>query len=134
MPGRLAAFDATTLKQLWSDDDNVLFAKSVPPTIADGKVIRATAADQVVVYGLLRRPGSHFPVPHRPPRACVSIAQKHASFGGASGLLGGATRDETPLDDRVRGHFRDYRREIFGMPETSLTSSLSCFSAPSALY
>jgi hypothetical protein len=52
VPGRLAAFDAANLKQLWADSDDVLFAKSVPPTIADGKVIRATAANQVIVYGL----------------------------------------------------------------------------------
>jgi hypothetical protein len=50
--GRLAAFDALTLRQIWVDDDNVNFAKFNAPTIAAGKVIRATFSDRVVVYGL----------------------------------------------------------------------------------
>jgi len=80
VPGRLAAFDATTLRELWEDDNDVLFAKSVPPTIADGKVIRATAANKVIVYGL--RPS----VPCAPVNAC----------GGCNTLLdipGGGCQD-----------------------------------------
>jgi hypothetical protein len=66
--GILAAFDATTLAELWSDPptdgttqpapsptrgpDDVLFAKFTPPTIADGRVYRATYSNQLVVYGL----------------------------------------------------------------------------------
>ncbi|MFY9554378.1 MAG: hypothetical protein WAV47_06610 [Blastocatellia bacterium] len=45
-PGILMAFDATTLDLLWFDADNqVYFAKFVPPTIAGGKVFRATFGD-----------------------------------------------------------------------------------------
>ena len=41
--GVLMAFDALSLKLLWFDDDpSILFAKFVPPTIAGGKVFRAT--------------------------------------------------------------------------------------------
>jgi outer membrane protein assembly factor BamB len=66
--GILAAFDATTLAELWSDPpmdgntqpapsptrgpDDVLFAKFTPPTIADGRVYRATYSNQLIVYGL----------------------------------------------------------------------------------
>lgn len=47
-PGILMAFDALTLKLLWFDDDpNIYFAKFVPPTIAGGKVFRATFGDNV---------------------------------------------------------------------------------------
>jgi hypothetical protein len=64
VPGVLAAFDATTLVQRWSDDSAISFAKFCPPTIANGKVIRATFASdvhhgvpgKVVVYGLRTRP------------------------------------------------------------------------------
>ena len=67
VPGRLLAFDALTLRALWSDDaaPGVNFVKFVPPTIADGKVFRVSyngpvpsggpsvgiAAGMVVVYG-----------------------------------------------------------------------------------
>jgi hypothetical protein len=68
-PGILMAFDAETLELLWSSeqDDNgqVYFAKFVPPTIASGRVFRATFGDHdeackqaattcgsVIVYGL----------------------------------------------------------------------------------
>lgn len=40
--GRLVAFDAITLKKIWSDDNKkVGFAKFCPPTIAGGRVFRA---------------------------------------------------------------------------------------------
>ena len=50
-PGRLAAFDALTLRQIWVDDDTLNFAKFNAPTIAAGKVIRASFSDRVLVYG-----------------------------------------------------------------------------------
>jgi uncharacterized protein with LGFP repeats len=121
VPGRLAAFDASTLKQLWSDDDNVLFAKSVPPTIADGKVIRATAADQVIVYGLLGakgRAGIGPGVGSAQQLKCCTIEQKYANYGGAVGLLGMPTSDETPIDDQYGGRYRNYRGSAFGMTRT----------------
>jgi hypothetical protein len=69
--GVLMAFDALNLNLLWYDDDpNVYFAKFVPPTIAGGKVFRATFGDNdpgclwsagvgrscgsVVIYGMRR--------------------------------------------------------------------------------
>ena len=51
VPGRLAAFDPMTLQELWHDDGGVLFAKFTPPTIADGRVVRATLSGRVLVYG-----------------------------------------------------------------------------------
>jgi outer membrane protein assembly factor BamB len=57
-PGRLYAFDAHDLTHvLWSSDNKKsdqlgLFAKFVPPTVADGKVFQATFSNKVVVYGL----------------------------------------------------------------------------------
>ena len=50
--GRLMAFDALTLKLLWSANDTVAFAKFVPPTIGQGKVFRAAYKDEIIVYGL----------------------------------------------------------------------------------
>ena len=43
-PGRLVALDATNLTELWRDDNVPLFAKFVPPTVADGKVFLPTFA------------------------------------------------------------------------------------------
>ncbi len=70
-PGVLHAFDASTLVELWADPplegtlqaatrprstpDDVLFAKFTPPTIADGRVYRATFSNLLVVYGLRDR-------------------------------------------------------------------------------
>jgi hypothetical protein len=121
VPGRIAAFDATTLKQLWSDNDNVTFAKSVPPTIADGKVIRATAANQVIVYGLLRRAGKSGPLSGSPGmrQLCYSIDQKYANYAGSSGLLGVPTSPASKIeDDPLGGMYRTFRASIFGMSHT----------------
>lgn len=120
VPGRLAAFDATTLRQLWSDDDNVLFAKSVPPTIADGKVFRATAADQVIVYGLIRAGG---PRPGPPPGFCYTIDEKYRNYGGRAGLLGSPIDHEKPTDDKVGGKYQDYRGSAFGMSHTIVSQA-----------
>lgn len=117
VPGRLAAFDATTLKQLWSDNDNVLFAKSVPPTIADGKVFRATAANEVIVYGLLKASHHPWPFPWK-ALACYSIEEKYANYGGPVGLLGPPIGPERAADDQARGKFTDYRGSILGMART----------------
>jgi hypothetical protein len=78
--GVLMAFDALNLNLLWYDDDpNIYFAKFVPPTIAGGKVFRATFGDNdvgcrwsngvgkscgsIVIYGM--RTILVRPVPHR---------------------------------------------------------------------
>lgn len=49
--GVLVAFDAMTLKQIWSDEHSDWFAKFNPPTIADGKVLRAVFAQYDLAPG-----------------------------------------------------------------------------------
>jgi outer membrane protein assembly factor BamB len=59
VPGVLYAFDALTLKTLWSSAQNPTrdgfgnYAKFVAPTIVNGKVYLATHSKKIVVYGLL---------------------------------------------------------------------------------
>jgi hypothetical protein len=122
VPGRLVAFNASNLHQLWSDDENVLWAKSAPPTIADGKVIRATAANQVIVYGLLKTGASPRPITSARPEQrfalCDSVEQKYANYGAEIGLLGTPTAPELMTDDRAGGKYRDYRGSVFGMSRT----------------
>jgi hypothetical protein len=53
----LVAFDAGSLHQLYSSDDNpndkaASWAKWVPPTVANGKVYLASFSGQILVYGL----------------------------------------------------------------------------------
>ena len=50
-PGRLYAFDAVTLRELW-ETDTPSIAGWAPPTIADGRVIMPTSSGQVLVYTL----------------------------------------------------------------------------------
>jgi hypothetical protein len=135
VPGRLAAFDALTLKELWNDSDNVIYAKSVPPTIADGKVIRVTLVNSanpsdpssfksvIFVYGLLSKAGGagHPPFPPRPrPLAgfCYSIDEKYANFGGSSGILGLPTGPEQEVGDQRGGKYRTHRGVVSGMTRT----------------
>jgi uncharacterized protein with LGFP repeats len=117
VPGRLAAFDATTLNELWNDDDNVTFAKSVPPTIADGNVIRATASNLVVVYGLLHGFGRPFPPPSLIAK-CYKLEEKYENFGGQVGLLGKPTSQERRINDKDEGVYRNYRGDLSGMTST----------------
>jgi hypothetical protein len=70
--GRLIAFDALTLAKLWEADDQVPFAKFIPPTIGGGKVFRSAYADYIYVYGLTGPPHPpHVPglLPTRPVTA-----------------------------------------------------------------
>jgi hypothetical protein len=131
-PGRLVAFDASNLQQLWFDDGGVDFAKFTPPTIADGKVYRATFSDQIIVYGSLsqgatrEKPASETISPAAAPEivesgACVSINQKYKNYGRDSGLLGVPTTHETPLHDAAGGAYQHYRGVIL--------SSISMLSA-----
>ncbi|HEV3334750.1 MAG TPA: hypothetical protein VG096_27370 [Bryobacteraceae bacterium] len=71
--GTLRAFDANTLKLLWSTDqddprDYFDFAKYVPPTVANGKVYLPTFSDRLNVYGL-----------HSPVTAAAPESQPHLS-------------------------------------------------------
>jgi len=109
VPGRLAAFDALTLKELWSDEDDIAFAKFNPPTVAGGKVFRPTFADKLVVYGL-KTQATQIP--------CYNIAQKYENYTGADGVLGNATSAETTTPDGV-GHFRHFQGgSIYWTPTT----------------
>jgi hypothetical protein len=113
VPGRLAAFDATTLKQIWSDDDNnVPFAKSVPPTIADGKVFRAIGglSGSVIVYGLFPRPRST--TLQGPYGLRSSIQKKYESSPESVGV---PASDERPVGDAAGGRYQDFKKTVFGM-------------------
>ncbi len=118
--GRIVAFDATDLNRvLWSDEDQISFAKFTPPTIADGKVYRATFANQVIIYGLL--PSAIGPTAAPQPTAvvassptpCYSIDQKYQNFGGVYGILGSPITSEMPIGDSVGGRSREYRASLF---------------------
>jgi hypothetical protein len=57
VPGRLAAFDALSLQELWHDDGGYILPSPFRPTIGEGKVFRATSSGTVLVYGLLPKTG-----------------------------------------------------------------------------
>jgi hypothetical protein len=97
-PGRLVAFDATSLKELWRDDDDIAFAKFTPPMIAGGKVFRPTFADKLIVYGA--KAGAT-------PASCYNIAEVYQNYTSADGVLGAATGPETALPDGI-GRRRDF--------------------------
>lgn len=97
VPGFFAAFDAITLQKLWSDDDDIAFAKFNPPTIAGGKVFRPTFANMLIVYGLTTPT----------PTPCYTIGQLYQNYTGAEGLLGGATTSIAPSPDG-KGQFQNY--------------------------
>ena len=68
-PGVLHAYDAATLRRLWSAPDPHMLAKFVPPTIADQLVFLATFSNKVLVYGrrdAWRGPVSFDPADMRP--------------------------------------------------------------------
>jgi len=93
--GRLVAFDATDLHELWRDEDNIAIAKFNPPTIADGKVFRATFADKVIVYGL----GGSDSVLYK-------IDQKYENFGGRYGIQ--AEPKTPPISLPDGGMYQDF--------------------------
>jgi uncharacterized protein with LGFP repeats len=99
-PGRLMAFDATTLQELWRDDDNIAFAKFAPPTVADGKVFRPTFANKLIVYGvrtgLINEP-------------CYSITAKYDAYGKVYGWLGSPTSSIQGTADG-RGRFKLFHK------------------------
>ena len=135
VPGRLAAFDATTLGELWHDDGGYLFAKFTPPTIASGRVIRATLSGKVVVYGLradaaprsfVRRGFDRLaalfrPRPFTPPAPVgrAAVDEKYRLSGAESGFLGRPVFDARPVQDAEGGWYRDFTGVIVGdVPST----------------
>ena len=135
VPGRLAAFDATTLGELWHDDGGYLFAKFTPPTIASGRVIRATLSGKVVVYGLrpeaMSRPFAaravdrlaalFRPRPFTPPAPVgrAAVDEKYRLSGAESGFLGRPVFDARPVQDAAHGWYRDFQGVIVGdVPST----------------
>ena len=130
VPGRLAAFDATTLRELWHDDGGYLFAKFTPPTVADGLVIRATLSGKVAVYGLLagggrgawwdrltdRIAGALRPrrAPGPAPSGRAAVDGKYRLAGGDAGFLGVPASDARPVRDAAAGWYRDFRGLVIG--------------------
>lgn len=98
-PGRMVAFDALTLNELWRDDDNIGFAKFMPPTVAGGKVFRVTFADKLIVYGLTKGGTT---------RPCYDIDQKYQNYTEAEGLLGAPANAEQATPDGL-GRYRHYK-------------------------
>ena len=138
VPGRLAAFDATTLGELWHDDGGYLFAKFTPPTIAGGRVIRATLSGKVVVYGLrpdaaprslLARAGDRlaaiFRAPPEAPAAPIGRAAvdgKYKLTGGESGFLGKPVFDARPVQDAAGGWYRDFQGVVIGSVSSTVAA------------
>ncbi len=89
VPGRLFAFDAATLAELWSTSVP-LYAKFNPPTVAGGRAYLATFAGDLRVYGLR-------PLP----------AQELVGSGAAAGSAPAAAVDGARVDVYVRGAHDD---------------------------
>jgi outer membrane protein assembly factor BamB len=68
IPGRLVAFDANTLDELWSDPDLGYFAKFNPATIADGKVFAPNFGSLADDCG-----GNYNAYPRKPQKACGKV-------------------------------------------------------------
>lgn len=109
VPGRLVAFDAITLHELWRDDDDIAYAKFNPPTVGGGKVFRPTFADKLIVYG--EKNGAT-------PAGCYTVDAVYQNFTGADGLLANPTGAESTAPDGV-GRFRNYQGGyIYWSPST----------------
>jgi LGFP repeat-containing protein len=130
VPGRLAAFDALTLQELWHDDGGYLCAKFTPPTVAGGRIVRATLSGKIVVYGLPEPPTDKpwwrrmvdqlaawmAPRPPSPPapRGRAAVDDKYRRLGGEAGFLGAAVADAQPVQDARNGWYRDFRGVAIG--------------------
>jgi uncharacterized protein with LGFP repeats len=93
-------------------------------------VIRATASVPsgasadfrlVAVYGLAQGAGAGAsPAPSsKSARACYTIQEKYANYGGSLGILGAATGPENRLDDQSGGLYQEFRGQIFGMTSSN---------------
>ncbi len=148
VPGRLAAFDARTLRELWHDDGGYLFAKFTPPTIADGRVIRATLSGKVVVYGpraaaparsgwrrvVDRLAALVRPAPWTPPPVSgrAAVDEKYRLAGGETGYLGRATSDARPIQDAAGGWAQDFHGVVIGAVPATIAARQAVAGAPPA--
>jgi hypothetical protein len=134
VPGRIAAFDATNLNRLWSDDGGYLFAKFTPPTITDGKVFRATASNKVVVYGhvecgwwcniirwIKSLVATKVPPPPPDPENGEAITAKYAMLGGTLGLLRERVSESRQLQEVPGAYSQDFRGLVFGLPAPTIS-------------
>jgi hypothetical protein len=120
--GRLVAYDALTMAELWRDDDDVAFAKFNPPLVAAGKVYRATFGNELIVYGHKSTgPDSSDP--------CYTIDQKYQNYGGAEASLGNATTGENLCPDGV-GYYQHYVGNN-GAPGNQAWGAVSIYWTPS---
>jgi LGFP repeat len=126
VPGRLAAFDALTLNEIWHDDGGYIFAKSVPPTISEGKVYRATGSGFVLVYGMLGTMGMHRQSPKglEGAEAGQKLDEIYRRTGAENGLLGTPQGEVRKLEDG--GWVRDFKskRPIHGYTTASVRPSM----------
>jgi LGFP repeat len=137
VPGRLAAFDPLTLRELWHDDGGYLFAKFTPPTVADGRIVRATLSGRVVVYGVHDQPphgligraraalASLFratPAPPPPVAGRAAVDEKYRLMGGETGFLGAPSFDARPVQDRAGGWYRDFHGVIVGAVPATISA------------
>ncbi len=134
VPSRIAAFDATNLNQLWSDDGGYLFAKFTPPTVTDGKVFRATASNKVVVYGqkecgwwcsIIRwyksLVATKVPPPPPDPERGEAIAAKYAMLGGSQGMLREKAADARQVQEAAGVYAQDFHGTVFGLPSPTVS-------------
>jgi hypothetical protein len=132
VPGKIAAFDALSLTELWSDEGNYLFAKSVPPTISEGKVYRATDSGVVLVYGLFPNPHPlppPLPFPADPGDAGRRLKLIHQRTGAENGLLGLPQGELRKLDDGGWAQDFSSKRPIHGYTTASVRPSMKAMDA-----
>ena len=85
MSGTLRAFDAETLREIWTSEQNPArdragtLAQSVPPLVVNGRVYMPTLEGRVVVYGLVPTAPSDF-------SAAIASGTERTSSGTNSGV------------------------------------------------
>jgi hypothetical protein len=130
-PGRLAAFDARTLRALWASDDvnAPLFAKFIPPTVADGRVILPTWSNKMLVYGWVTPPWwrrlffwrtmePKFQTVLR-AREREALQEKFELLGGGQGILGEASSEPRQLESG--GWAQDFKGIVLGVASSSVS-------------
>lgn len=119
LPAILYAFDATTLRKLWSNagEDEAAFAKFNSPTIADGRVF-LPSVNHFQVYGLAAagnaRP-AYWGDPLRGLPVAGALRRRWLHSGGADGTLGKPTTPfERPVQDPRGGAHVDLVQDVIG--------------------